>query len=118
MAADMVDLIEFLRARLDERERDARDVAKLAAEHQAWMAGLPGWPEPADGEPNANVLAYLDTKRQIIEQYEATAQAVYASRGTTLAVAARARLCAYDEVLRLLALPYAGHPDYREEWRT
>jgi uncharacterized protein DUF6221 len=22
-----------------------------------------------------------------------------------------------DEVLRLLALPYAGHPDYRAEWR-
>jgi hypothetical protein len=117
MAAEMVDLIAFLRARLDERERDAREVAKLAAEHQAWMAGVPGWPERADGEPNADVLAYLDARRQIIEQYEATAQAVNAARGTTLAVAARVRLGAYDEVLRLLALPYAGHPDYCEEWR-
>jgi hypothetical protein len=24
---------------------------------------------------------------------------------------------AYDEVLRLLALPYSSHPDYRDEWR-
>ncbi|MEU0831280.1 DUF6221 family protein [Streptomyces sp. NPDC005969] len=32
-------------------------------------------------------------------------------------LAASERLLHHDYVLRLLALPYTDHPDYREDWR-
>ncbi len=49
------------------------------------------------------VLAECDAKRRIVEQVEDVKwTGSYAVR---------------DTVLRLLALSYAGHPDYREEWR-
>jgi len=85
----MADLAEFLLARIAEDE---------AAYESAYVAYLDGFPFTP-----TRVLAECETKRRIVE------------------------LCAYwqrpvdgldgEDILRLLALPYADHPDYREEWR-
>ncbi|MEA5366085.1 DUF6221 family protein [Amycolatopsis sp., V23-08] len=84
-------LVAFLRARLDEREAGRRD----------------------SGEPDF-ALADVAAKREIINQYEATAreavedpnndEVVHCARGLRYAV-------------ELLASPFAGHPDYREDFR-
>jgi hypothetical protein len=72
------------------------------AEDEACADGL----EWDDGNPvhqTARVLAECEAKRRIVE--------------------ACADVLAYDaealpqDVLRLLALPYADHPDYRQEWK-
>ena len=100
----MSDLAEFLRARITE------DGAMVPSEHAGEdygtgfnldsvtvEVGCPRW------------LAECEAKRAIVELHHA---------------AGRSGLC--DEchskvwpcpTLRLLALPHAGHPDYREEWR-
>lgn len=64
--------------------------------------------------PAARVLADVDAKRRIIELH----------REETLPYDVSTRRC-YEcnneaipcPTLRVLALPYADHPDYRKEWR-
>lgn len=83
------DLVAFLRARLDEDERD------------------PGGWSPA------RVLAEVDAKRRILAEHPWRHEPDWPS-------GRQCRQCATEHpctTLRLLALPYAGHPDYREEWR-
>jgi hypothetical protein len=88
-----VTLVGFLLARIDDDQREAAQ----AAPGRSGAASIARW-------HRARVLAECDAKRRIIElqrndlrddpqDWEA------------------------DEVLRLLALPYADHPDYRAEWR-
>jgi hypothetical protein len=86
------DLVAFLKARLADDEAD------------------PG------GWPAARVRAEVDAKRRILARYtSAVEDSAEDADGY------------YDEnrfedarqlrpVLRLLALPYRGHPDYRPEW--
>ncbi|SFO60056.1 hypothetical protein SAMN05421854_102478 [Amycolatopsis rubida] len=52
--------------------------------------------------------AEIDAKRQIIELYSDGAEFPDFDGGYQSAM---------EDVLELLALPYAEHPDYREEWR-
>lgn len=54
----------------------------------------------------ARVLADADAKRRIVAECEAA----YGQDSRGMASLA-------DGTLALLALPYAGHPDYRKEWR-
>ena len=126
----MDDLIAFLRARLDEREHIARAAAEETetrwhAGHEHLNEGVSG----ADGSPVAygpyegvlsweirqhiaandpgTVLADVNVKRRIIEVHQGL------------------HSCGFWEhddddpcpTLCLLALPFAGHPDYRQEWR-
>lgn len=82
----------------------------------------------------ARVLADVDAKRKIVDaylpsggdphpglpciNYEGQDPAEYFSYDSCERhIAASARLLRSDYVLRLLALPYVDHPDYREEWR-
>jgi hypothetical protein len=126
-----VTLVEFLLARLDEDEAVAR---------AAWT---PNWPDPLswfveeelvgrmDAEMDiehfgsagtkadarhiarhdpARVLAEVAAKRAILDKHRSLPRASLDYR--------KGQLHAYDMVLRLLALPYAGHhPDYQEEWK-
>ena len=131
----MHDLIAFLRARLDEQERKAREAAQRAerwpvngtwhlegVEHdvvgdeEAYCA--PHNVEHIAANDPAYVLADVDAKRRIIGQMaDEAAEGEYwleywreGSRpGNNVEVAIWALLT--------LALPYADHPDYREEWR-
>jgi hypothetical protein len=69
----------------------------------------------------ARVLAECEAKRRIVEHFRwvINTERVPTDRP---GVYDRRSVYAYSEegedVFRLLALPYAGHPDYNEEWRA
>ncbi len=111
----MSDLAEFLLARIAEDEAVARAAEKAAAwdqERRRQPAGpvydrlsrlLEADYPPGDVAAHfTRVLAECDAKRLIVEGMR--------PYGPIDDVNA-------DEVLGLLALPYADHPDYREEWK-
>lgn len=119
-------LVTFVRARLDEDAAAARRV------RSSWrQIGETGVIVASDGEyaeecANGNwagiaehivrhdperVLAKVEAKRQVIEQYESIGTPPPGEVGPELS---RAEL---GRVLRLLALPYSDHPDYDESWR-
>lgn len=126
----MDDLVQWLRAQLDEDERIARaagGVGWLRAEHPGETVvifdsrGEPvvydeGWPTEeqqahiAEWDP-ARVLREIDAKRQIIDQHE------------RYAAERRRMMGGWDPqsddspILAALAAVYADRPGYREEWR-
>lgn len=94
-------LTDFLLARIAEDEADARYLA----------VGLP----PATGGPYsidhpARVLAECDAKRRIVESCRADYEYAQGRNDDTTEVA--------EEVLWHLALVYADHPAYRDEWKS
>jgi Family of unknown function (DUF6221) len=126
------DLADFLLARIAEDEAMARHAA---LRDPAWSIAEPSpalWgDDPRDsvvlagGKPIAScnpeyggglvaehiahwdperVIAECEAKRRVVEQFSLTRTMT----GTA----------AVTPLLRLLGLPYADHPDYREEWRT
>lgn len=103
----MTTLTEFLLARIVEDEADRHgihDVAICSSLEWGGMTNLTcdcGWPE--------RVLAECEAKRRIVEAHRAWDENEWQSPPYFSAP--------MDEVLALLALPYADHPDYREEWR-
>lgn len=67
----------------------------------------------ADNDPEF-VLADVAAKREIIEQYENHRRAIdHGGAG----ICTRYLANELRKVLHLLALPFAGHPDYREDFR-
>ena len=93
----MSTLTEFLLARIKEDEVMApllHDYIECDLARQGLFDPDFGW-ECTCGHP-ARVLAECEAKRRIVE--------LISSPGM--------------QVFRLLALPYADHPDYREEWIT
>ena len=118
----MTDLVEFIRARLDEDERIARGEI---TRREVWQSkldrmrrvgemvgvGLIDYDEPgAPGDP-ARVLADVDAKRRIISRCERLLDARAASSELDWA----ADVLAHD-VLRDLAASYVSHPDYSPTW--
>ncbi|MFE5628463.1 DUF6221 family protein [Streptomyces sp. NPDC056543] len=116
----MDDLVQFLRARLDEDEQTARGTAmewgtawtvdeamtSVRSDTGADVVAEPNVPirHIASHDP-ARVLREVDAKRRRLE---------------VLADAIQRGHDDYDiatELLPLEALPYADHPDYRDEWR-
>ena len=58
----------------------------------------------------ARVLAEVDAKRRLLQQFELRGNSVRATvQPSTGGV--------WDDLLRMLALPYADRPGYREDWR-
>jgi hypothetical protein len=98
------DLTTFLRARLDEDEAVALAVKGhsvfdgtgiVTGRNESVVVGSHVATHIARHDP-ARVLAEVEAKRQILDHL------------------------AYEwssPILRYLALPYAGHPAYREEWK-
>ena len=68
---------------------------------------------PTGRRPSPRDIAECEAKRRIVEL---AAKAEAWGEGTAGATAGYAKVVASD-TLRLLTLPYADHPDYREEWR-
>lgn len=131
----MDDLVQFLRARYDEDEAAAlswpegqRDWETSGGRQLSYASGVGeqvsaisvsgplGWERiyvkrDVDGiaehiarQSPARVLADVGAKRAIIRQWEYWE-------------AAGSKSGPWAKACRLLALPYADHPDYREEWR-
>ncbi|MER7541879.1 DUF6221 family protein [Spirillospora sp. NPDC127506] len=123
-----MDLVEFLRARLARDEQIARDSS--SAPWKATPSGTinidsdaAGFVAKAENDAYAEhiarhhparTLAEVAARRQIVDDYEKTAWILEQGHRTPELEAAQA---VRESVLRLLALPYATHPAYREEWR-
>jgi Ser-tRNA(Ala) deacylase AlaX len=119
------ELLDFLRAQLDEDEQIAREGIPFGTgQWQAEDSGLirdseGGCVVHDDGEQDrataehiarhdpARVLAEVDAKRRILDRWEA-------SQDDNLPPEA---LIALDEVVKVLALPHADRPGYRESWK-
>jgi hypothetical protein len=86
----MRDLIEFLLARIDEDEQNV---------HSWWHLQSVAVLDRA--------LAECEAKRRMIGHYTGVDWSREPAGGQEYAAG----------FLRLLALPYAGHPDYRSQWR-
>ena len=97
----MSDLIQFLRARLDEDE---------------------GWglsPECGQYQDPDRVLREVEAKRQIVDLYEYEDQIPTPHRMKDLDHAsAMGTKTAIGRSLQFLAAIYSDHPDYHEEWRS
>lgn len=109
----MRDLIDFLRARLDEDERAIIRARKDAVYEHEWSYELEAEirkenGEEAEPEGIDRPLVDIDAKRRIVDECGPMACGDVTDPGEE-AVAAH--------VLRCLALPYATRPDYREDWR-
>jgi hypothetical protein len=139
----MVDLLAFLKARLDEDEQAARAAAEETG-NPVWeysgsdvIAEQTGYPggityvavAPWDGDvpapvgnhiarhDPARVLREVEAKRRILTRYEFVSShgpAVDHTRAMDMTTGAQSAL---RDALRMLALPYTGHEDYREAWR-
>jgi Family of unknown function (DUF6221) len=111
----MTELSDFLLARIAEDVAAARAVSRPVGGQQVQEPSahhIVGWgPE--------RVVAACDATRQVVETC-AAALAEPALRRKILASTVnqdRGRRELADRTLRLLAVPYAGHPDHRPEWR-
>lgn len=113
------DLIAFLRARLDEREDRAHAWERLEQPRIDHDPGecddcdrarrrIANAIEHSDFDEPEFVLAEVDAKRRIIEMEPPDHFDDPRWNGFTEG---------HEQMLRLLALPYADHPDYRAEWR-
>jgi hypothetical protein len=121
--SEHADLLTFLRARLDEDERVAMAAAR-AANTDTWIDGAEGsvlgiggdmhlrgavnsiddiGPHVVRWDP-ARALAEVEVKRKLLDYAEGLLQDN--PEDTTPRWLAK-----------LLAQPYADHPDYRDEWR-
>lgn len=137
----MDDLVQWLRAQLDEDERTAREACKYA--EAEWRLDEDGetvlwWPpEPhiAEKEREKGLTVVSDRWRgQTIESGGArlaphivrhdparVLREIDAKRRLIGRINTHATIMGWDEVhgdlLRSLALPYADRPGYREDWR-
>lgn len=128
----MADLVQFLRDRLDEDEQTAREAEKRTTTTRRRVQGE--WVEDTVQPPEwrrsvwspARVLREVEAKRQIVNAHGRAA--LRAGGGAQhFDTATVCRSCEPDyqfpeqswpcPTLRLLALPYADHPGYREDWR-
>lgn len=117
------DLVAFLRARYDEENAEAEKLADIDD------YSLDSWEITREetGEWNSyaylriakkRALAEIEAKQRLVRDYEDAVRSLAASEPNTpahdLMTGAVSTLA---RTLRLLVLPYADHPDYRDEWR-
>jgi Family of unknown function (DUF6221) len=139
----MSDLVEFLRARLDAEEAHARAAVEeddltlrafdsetewgweIASSHHLaeFYVGPQGLAEHIARHDPARVLAEVDAKRRIIDDHKQGPR--WNDKPDPVICYRCGDPPGYDygymdspcPTLRLLALPYADRPDYRDEWR-
>jgi hypothetical protein len=120
--SDGATLAEWLLAQLDEDERVARGAVRWSEGAAEWASvGEPDYEHIARHDP-ARVLAEVAAKRLQIEQtfrYEAKIDGEWGcchTSGEIRSGACEATPVNEIEMLRLLALPYADRPGYRQDW--
>ncbi|MFI7644087.1 DUF6221 family protein [Nonomuraea sp. NPDC049400] len=120
-----MDLVDFIRARLDEDERIARDADGISRDTLLDLYEDLIQSRPLDGQrrlfgifigrfTSGRMLADIQAKRRLVDWHTDQHDLLASARPT---VGCRC----YDgwpcTTLRLLALPYASHHEYRTEWR-
>jgi hypothetical protein len=121
MSSDEADLVVFLRARLDDDEAYARNAF---GDHND--AG-PDWREPSSGlldVGDGDVIVTNDSQvSRCMERFDPARVLAEVDRDRRIIEVCAESLSVYEEsgfattMLRLLALPHADHPDYRQKWR-
>lgn len=98
-------LAEFLLARI--------------AEDEAWLVGHGHFTEAPEWVPPfwKRVEAECESKRRILEQHCGAIDTGLDTAVGRIWVCAGCGQTYPCLTMRYLALPYAGHPDYREEWK-
>lgn len=101
-------LVDFLRARWDEEAEDDRHSL------DCYLMGnlAEGW---CDCGVRERHQSEVKAHRRTLDLYTAAANRTVAHGAPTNH---EVRAGALYDVLQLLALPYASHEDYREEWRV
>ncbi|MEF9521303.1 DUF6221 family protein [Streptomyces sp. RB13] len=128
----MDDLVQWLRAQLDADERIAHRAGDsfrqigatgviVATEgdraEECASANWAGIAEHIVAHDPARVLREIDAKRQVIDLH-APGEMEYVDGDVCMACDVRGGEPFYPcKTLRLLALPYADRPGYRDEWR-
>ncbi|GGN86307.1 hypothetical protein GCM10010112_67700 [Actinoplanes lobatus] len=117
MTADVPALVAFLRVRLNEDERKITAMEREESRVQTapiFQGHPPNWLAGVDiFVSSKRWRAEVEAKRRLLE-------CLVGATGT-----GTSRLVANDEpwaiggdyLVKTLALPYASHPEYREEWR-
>lgn len=113
-----VDLVQWLRAQLDEEQAAAEDAQRKTTTTRRRIGGQ--WVEDKVEPPEwrrsvwdpARVLREIEAKRHALDHYEECARA---AKGGVSAY----RLAAGAVLMQIaiMALPYADRPGFREEWR-
>lgn len=110
----MSGLVEFLRARLAEEQAEAEKLADVDDYPlDPWEIK---WEETGEWNSytylriaKARALNEVGAKRALLYQFE--------HRGNSVrAVVTPSTGGVWDDLLRLLALPYRDHPEYQKEW--
>lgn len=127
------DLVQWLSEQLDADERYARNAKGLLGIENAWWtwdALKSRFPELSRADAQhierhgpARMLREIDAKRKLAEEHKPGMQKGWPNMGRHCLSCTGARV--WDEssnesnclTLRLLALPYADRPGYRNEWR-
>lgn len=118
----MSDLTDFLLARIAEDEEAAGALAAdghREADGRVLSVSGTGVDWPDRWNP-ARVLAECEAKRRIVEtavHLRAEQDQHFGTPVTTEVAVAIGASSAADIIVKCLAVVYADHPDYREEWR-
>ncbi|SFY32813.1 DUF6221 family protein [Streptomyces atratus] len=133
----MDDLMQFLRDRIDEDESVARAAGGANADGLRWLdhgsgsglvsddAGMVVTYDAGVSDQHAAHIAHQDparalreveAKRGLLKRYEEPETSAVLPDSSNKLTAGVERTVLL-EVFRHLTLPYADHPDYREEWR-
>jgi hypothetical protein len=105
MIADVNDLIAFLLARIGDQQIAAAHGLQLLNDQPDAVLRYRLPVERIGAVPPDQVFRECEAKRRIVERLD------------VMRLADVLRDSA-ERLLRLLALPYADHPDFREEWRS
>jgi hypothetical protein len=114
-------LADFLLARIAEDEGTAQaaleylDMVAPDRHDYGIAVAHPGVSHEMRWTPE-HVLAECEAKRQIVEAY--TIEDFHYGNSPWDGCGDDCEWKALEWALKLLALPYASHPDYREEWRA
>jgi hypothetical protein len=114
-------LVEFLTARLGERERLARACINEVDSYPSYPWGS----ESAElafvsAHDPAHVLREVEAKRRIVDAYialDGEINSLLASGKNDMAWSTQCVRSGLHIAVINLALPYADHPDYNEEWK-
>ena len=117
------DLADFLLARIEEEEQQARSATEAATRHTRWLGEvMVRWkwtlltrPPGRNGGWSSELYDGVPPPGRVLDDCVARRRIVAECRRRDAGNSEVERGC--RRVLRLLALPYGQHPQYRDTWR-